>query len=386
MTARRGNGEGTVPKPYKSGFRGRIMLGGTAKDCYGQTPAEVRRKYAEARKRFEAGQSLTDSRAKVAAWAEVWRTVKLPATGARASSRDRYWTVVKVWVIPALGDRPLAAIRESDCEAVLLAMKAAGKSPSYRRLTHTAMASLFGTAKRELLIPTSPMEHVARPVAGKSKAVALTPEQTLALIEHLGSTLQHLVPFLALSGTRRGEALGLRWEDIDEEAGVIHLRWQVTRDSENGLHLAPHKTDEAEDDDEGAGRDLELTPALAEVLAQRRKRQARHRLAAPVGTWGDSGLVFTTRLGGLIEPNNVNRAFRQAAARAGLPTVGKGKVTPHSLRHSVATLLLASGTDEKVVAEVLGHSSPRITRDVYQHVVRTQREAALGKVGEALGW
>jgi integrase len=289
-------------------------------------------------------------------------------------------SAVRCWVLPELGERLIKDVRESDCEAVMLAMVAAGRSGAHRRLIHTAMASLFGTAVRERLITVSPMAHVARPSAGKSKAVAVSPEQIHALAANLHSSqmLVHVVPFMALTGTRRGEALGVRWEDVDEEAGVIHLRFQVNRDS-SGLDLRSLKTD-------GSERDIALTPPLRELLRARRKVQMRDRLRSPIGSWTDNGLVFTTRRGTMVEPNNVNRAFRQYAERAGLPTVGKGKVTPHSLRHSVATLLLAAGVDEKVVAEVLGHSSPRITREVYQHVTAKETSTALGKVGEALGW
>lgn len=377
------------PRPHaKGGFAINYMVNGKRRTAYGATEDKCRANYRAAVRRLEVGQAPRDSRVKVNAWAKTWRSVKLPAQGVKSSTADAYEGILRNWALPTMGESTLASVRESDCEAVLLAMKAAGLSRNYRRVAHSAMRSLFGMAVREGLITVSPMAQVARPAPGRSRAVAMTPEQVGALVAVLSRTptLIHLVPFLALTGTRRGEALGLRWEDVDEDAGLIHLRWQVTRDREHGLHLSSFKTEaEAQDEDEAEGRDLELTPILAEVLRQRRRRQAKDRLAAPVGTWEDTGLVFTTKLGGMIEPGNVNRAFREAARRAGLPTAGRGKVTPHSLRHSVATLLLAAGTDEKVVAELLGHGV-RTLRTTYQHVLRDQRTAALGKVGEALGF
>lgn len=379
----RGKGEGTEPRPHpKGGLYAQVMLGGKRITVYGKTAVEVRRKVREAARRYEDGQPARDDRRKVAAWAETWQTVKLPAAGVKISSQEAYVHLVTKYALPALGDKPVAAVRESDCEAILLAMEAAGLSGNYRRICYAAMRSLFGTAVRERLITVSPMAQVARPKAGKSKAVAMEPEQVRALMANLSRTptLLQLVPFMALTGVRRGEALGLRWGDVDEEAGVIHLTKQVYRDK-RGLMLRDLKTD-------GSSRDLDLSAPLLEVLRQRRKAQLKDRMAAPAGAWAeDRDLVFTTKLGSMIEPQNVNRAFREAAKRAGLPTVGEeGKVTPHSLRHSVATLLLADGVDEKVVAELLGHSSPRITREVYQHVLPKQRQAAVRRVGEALGW
>lgn len=376
MTTRRGNGEGTVPKPHPSGgYYNQISLGGGRKSVYGKTPAEVRRNGAEMRRRFEDGQPVKDSRRKVSAWVERWETIKLPASDVRQGTADRYVRVIKVWVEPTLGNRSLGSILPSDCEDILLKMSAKGRRNNYRRLVHSAMTNLFAAAVREGLLKISPMATVPRPSPERSKAGALTPKQVEALMGALSRTptLVDLVPFLALTGARRAEALGLRWADIDEEEGVINLTVQVTRDS-SGLALRDLKTF-------AGARTLDLSPAIRAVLRQRRKRQMADRLAAPVGTWEETGLVFTTKMGGAIEPNNVNRAFREARRRAGLPTW----VTPHTLRHTAVTLMLAAGVDEKVVAEVAGHSSSRITRDIYQHVLPRQRAAALDVLGKALG-
>jgi integrase len=265
------------PRQQKDGtWKVNYMVDGVRRSAYGPaTPVhaagcacatcragknKARAKMREARKRLEAGLEARDSRVKLADWVETWRTVKLPAGNRKASTNERYMQVVRLWVLPTLEARKVARVadvRESDCEAVMVAMKAAGKAPNYRRIVHAAMRSLFGAAVRERIITTGdPMEHVEKPGSGKTRAVAMEPDQVAGLFGHLSRTptLLQLVPFLALTGTRRGEALGVGWDDVDEDAGLIHLRWQVTRTQEKGLHLAPLKTADDESDDDGRTR------------------------------------------------------------------------------------------------------------------------------------
>jgi integrase len=184
--------------------------------------------------------------------------------------------------------------------------------------------------------------------------------------------LLDLVKLMLLTGLRRGEALGLSWEAVGEDR--IDVRQQLTRASD-GLALRQLKTD-------GSRRSLPITPPLAEVLRSRRKAAMAARMAAPAGSWVDSGLVFTTALGGPLEPRNVLRRFAAAVQRAGLPAT----VHLHTLRHSAASFLIAAGVPMKVVQQILGHSSFTVTADIYSHVAPELEAEAMGKLGEALGW
>jgi integrase len=171
---------------------------------------------------------------------------------------------------------------------------------------------------------------------------------------------------VALSiGLRRGEALGLRWSDVDLETGLLRVRQTLQRHS-GELHFAPPKTRRSR-------RTVPLLPFMVAALHEHRDRQAEE-CARAGDAWTDSGLVFTTSTGRPIEPNDFSKAFGRMCDRAGVR-----KVRVHDLRHTCASMLLAQGAQPRVVMEVLGHSAVEMTMNVYGHVMLdAQREALAG--------
>jgi integrase len=172
-------------------------------------------------------------------------------------------------------------------------------------------------------------------------------------------------------GLRRGEALGLHWSALDWETATLKVthgvkRVQVrTANSERRTRLIVGELKTSR-----SRRTLFLTPQIVELLRRHRVRQAEDRIA--VGeAWEDHGLIFPSKVGTPLDPDNVSHVFSRICRRAGL-----GHWHLHELRHSGASLMLAQGTDLYVVSEVLGHSSVAITKDVYGHLVEGQKRAA----------
>jgi integrase len=197
-----------------------------------------------------------------------------------------------------------------------------------------------------------------------------------------GDRLEALYAIALTFGLRRGEALGLSWSDIDLDTGLVHVRRQLRRErlpveerQETGrrthLILRDLKTKRSR-------RTLHLTPALDSLLRSHRARQAREQLAAGPG-WAESDLVFTTKKGTPIDPDNFARYFHRICTRAGL-----GHWTPHELRHSAASIMLAQGTPLYVVSEVLGHASVAITKDVYGHLIGGEKQEATEAITDVL--
>ncbi|MEV4086332.1 site-specific integrase [Nonomuraea fuscirosea] len=149
---------------------------------------------------------------------------------------------------------------------------------------------------------------------------------------------------IALRGLRRGEGAGLRWKDIDLEAGSAGIHWQITQLGWETIQGKP-KT-------EASDRVIALDNDTVAVLRAHRRRQAAERLAAG-DAWVDSGFVFTDEVGQPLHPQQVSDQFYRLAYAAGLPPVRL-----HDLRHGAASLMLAAGVDLKVVQETLGHVSP----------------------------
>ena len=168
---------------------------------------------------------------------------------------------------------------------------------------------------------------------------------------------------LATTGMRRGEALGLRWSDIDVAAGRASIRQTVVAVN-HGVSFGTPKTAQGT-------RTVDLDPTTVVALRDHRKRQLEERILIGSG-WRDHGLAFTRVDGEPLHPERVSREFQRRIER--------WKLTPltlHGLRHTWATLALQAGVHPKVVQERLGHATIGITLGTYSHVTAgMQRDAA----------
>jgi integrase len=309
----------------------------------------------------------------LAAWLDDWTAKAPPASDRKQATVDLYATIARKHLVPALGSRPLDRIRPSDVEALIVTKRATGLAPSTVRTIYTVLRGALDVAVRDGLLRRNPAAAVKRPTVDRTDAAYLTIEHAQLLLEVMrGDRLEPLFRLMLATGLRRGEALGLHWRDVDLDAGMLRVRWTLTRTSQ-GLQLGEPKTDRSR-------RTVPLPRSAVETLKTHRARQEDERRTA-ADTWREHGLVFTTEIGTPLEPRNVLRRFEVLAERAGL----KG-VHLHTLRHSAASFLLAAGTHTKVVQEHLGHSSYAITADIYSHVGPTLKREAADRLDQALRW
>ncbi|MDF5758807.1 tyrosine-type recombinase/integrase [Spongiactinospora sp. TRM90649] len=188
-----------------------------------------------------------------------------------------------------------------------------------------------------------------------SPVMVWTPVQTSAFLDHARShRLFALFRLIALRGLRRGEAVGLRWRDVNAAAGVIGVHWQITQLGWTPIQGKP-KTDASD-------RTIAVDAETLAALQAHRARQARERLALGED-WIDTGFAFTDELGRPLHPQYVTDQFYLLVYEAGLPPIRL-----HDLRHGAASLMLAAGVELKVVQETLGHVSSTFTRDTYTSV------------------
>jgi len=177
-----------------------------------------------------------------------------------------------------------------------------------------------------------------------------------------GERLYALWHTIAFTGMRRGEALGLRWVDVDLENGRLAVR----------RTLVPIKGDVVVSEPKTAKgrRVVALDPSTVEILKAQAARQLDEQGTWDEG-WVESGLVFTAENGAALDPESVSRYWRQAVKKAMLPTIRL-----HDLRHTHATLALQAGIHPKVVSERLGHATVAITLDTYSHAIPALQEEA----------
>lgn len=168
-----------------------------------------------------------------------------------------------------------------------------------------------------------------------------------------------------------GEVAGLLWSDVDLDKGELTVRHTLSR-VDGALVLTEPKKDRSR-------RRAPLHAGVVTAIRGWRTRQLQERLAAG-DQWTDTGVVFATELGTMVDPRNLLRTAEMAATKAGIEDVGA-----HTIRHSAAVAWLESGVHIKAAADLLGHSSISITGDLYGHTSDDTARAAVDGLGAALG-
>jgi integrase len=173
------------------------------------------------------------------------------------------------------------------------------------------------------------------PAGPKRDSRSLSVDQARALLEAAsGNRLHAAYVLMVMVGLRPSETLGLPWDNVDLDAGTIHVRQALKRGHRTRLELGELKT-------KGSRRSLAAPGPVVEALRAHRRRQLEERMAAGPA-WVDLGLVFTTQIGTWAEPRNFLRMFHRVTEAAGI-----GRWHPHELRHSAVSLLSAAGVREE---------------------------------------
>ncbi|HEX8004130.1 MAG TPA: tyrosine-type recombinase/integrase [Mycobacteriales bacterium] len=303
----------------------------------------------------------------VGAYLEQWLSWK---RGLRDSTRLSYRQHLDDYLVPALGQYRLADLerRPELIEQMFsnLVTGVSGKplSPASVRRIYSTLRSALNSAVKRRMLAHNPALHVELPRTALYRPVVWDAQQVGIFLDAIqGHRLYALYGVVVLTGLRRGEALGLRWEDVDLDEGVLHVRQQVVAVGTE-VRIGPPKTKAGE-------RTVALSEATVAMLREHQARQRRERLAWGEA-WHDSGHVFTYEDGRMLRPDHVTHLFRRLAKEAGLPLIRL-----HNLRHTSASLALAAGVPMKVVSDRLGHSSESITSALYTVVVpAVAREAA----------
>ena len=249
-----------------------------------------------------------------------------------------------------------------------------GLKPRTVRYIHTIIHAALKDAMRWSRVPMNAADRADPPSAKASKApemMAWTHDQLGDFLEMMqGDRYRFPLLFLATTGCRRGEALGLRWSDVDLDRAVVSIRQQLTQSG-----FKPRtKSDKP--------RVIELDTATVAELRRWRADQARERLLLGEG-YHDEGLVFCFANGRPYSPERFSREFDRRLSRPPFRDAVP-RIRLHDLRHTWATLALVAGVDVKIVSERLGHSSPMITWQTYQHVIVGMQTDAAERVASLI--
>ncbi|HEY5473623.1 MAG TPA: tyrosine-type recombinase/integrase, partial [Candidatus Limnocylindrales bacterium] len=291
----------------------------------------------------------------------------------QASTYNSYVQHVECHIVPHIGTVKLQKLTGSRVNALYAKLAETGRQDGKSGLSamtvhhvHACLHKACKDAVRWGHISRNPLDAADPPRKkgdGTREMQTWTKEQLKAFLGAVSDErLSPLWHTIAMTGMRRGEAIGLRWSDVDlENARLSVLRALIPINRE--VVVSEPKTAKGR-------RVIALDPGTVEVVKAQAARQLDDQTQAD-DAWVETGLVFTAENGTALDPESVSRYFRQAVKQSMLP-----KIRLHDLRHTHATLALQAGVHPKVVSERLGHATVSITLDTYSHAIPAMQEEA----------
>lgn len=357
--ARRVKGEGSV---YQRKSDGRwfyaVDLGGygtgKARDrrtVSARTLKELRPKMAALDEQVRAGINA-DGSTTLAWWMTWWLEEIAPGTAKSPQTRRTYRGYIDNWITPHLGKHRLDRLRPDHIRGLYKTMRDDGRSPATIRQTHAILAKALKVAEQDGKILRSPARAVTPPGGDRGSHGKLTLAEARRVLTVLAGRPDRARWYAALLlGVRQGEALGLAWDDIDEAAGVIHIR-QAQKRQDGALVLGPVKS-------QASRRVLPLLPEVAAALRD------------------------VPRTGPLVWGPRDNKADWKDW-QALLAAAGVDRRPLHAARATTGSILSDLGVPPKIIAEILGHAQTSTTERHYVHGDYDTHTRALGELTRAL--
>jgi integrase len=372
---RKANGEGTIYLRKDGRWEGAAYVltsDNTYKRVrrYGRTREEVHGKLVQLLERSRRGVPLPSRPWKLREFMEYWlENVVRPSRS--WNTYKKYEQTARLYLNPGIGKQPLQRLRVATVQTFLNGRLRAGDSIAKVHIMRTVLSACLTRAMREELISLNVARLATLPPAKPRRNRPWSAEEARRFLDYARrDPLYPAFILLLVYGLRRGEVLGLGWEDIDLDESVLRVGWQLQR-LDGELMRVKVKTD-------AGHRTLPLLSIAEDALLELAVWQASARRVAGDG-WVETGYVFVTRTGRPIEPRNLARSFERLAKGAGLRVIRL-----HDLRHTVASLLKKLRTAPNDAKEILGHARISTTMEIYTHGDEEDQRSALGKISDEL--
>lgn len=371
MARRAAQGAGTIRKKTinRNGqeytyWEARVTVGrdpGTGKQIQksftGKTQKEVREKMTVALCDLDRGIYQLPNKITVSEWLEEWLHT-FCANKVKPLTFSSYQSLIKNHINPSIGSIELQTVKGTQIQKLYNTMTKNGLSGKTVKNVSAVLHKAFRIAMKQGLIQSNPCDGAELPKVERREIVPLTDEEIprfLAAIEQ--STMRNAYALCLFAGLREGECLGLSWEQVDFKRGRITVNQQLQKEKKRGgrYYIAPTTKS-------GKPRTIEPPSIAFEYLRAERERQIQNRFKAGV-LWNNSeNLVFTDETGNNLAIHTFYSQFKKIAA-----SIGRPDARPHDLRHTAATVAIASGADIKSVQDFLGHATASFTLNVYAH-------------------
>lgn len=389
--SKRANGEGSIFQRKDGRWCAEIVIGYKTngapdrKTFYGPTQKAAREKLEDAKRAVAEGRPVSVPKQTLANFLARWLEDCCKPNIAH-KTYETYTDLVENHIAPALGHLDLNKLSAQHIQWFVKELSEkrkgpppeAGKedtrefySPKTVRHCRACLRAALNVAKDWNMILHNPAERIKLPTQPKRKSTVYDHLQARAFLEAIkGDRLEALFMLTLCLGARQGEVLGLRRDDVDLEARRIHIRFAMQR-IRRKLTLVPTKTE--------ASQRSPLLPAMvvSAIAAHLARQEAQRKNAG--AAWKESGMLFTTTIGTMLDARNMLRSYYRLVQLSGLP-----KIRFHDLRHSAATILHVAGVPTQAIKNLLGHASARTTQEIYQHITPDAERQAAVKMDELL--
>ena len=372
MATKKANGSGSIRKRADGRWEGKYTLGYDPKtgklirkSVYGKTQKEVRLALSKIVSEMDSGTYAEPSKMKVSQWLDEW--LASYTMNIKPATRSAYEEHIRVHIKPSLGDIPLKQLSTRDIQQLYTnLLKERELSPKTVRNIHGVLHRTLEQTKLLGYIRVNPADAAVTPRVEKKQVETLDAEDVRKFLAAIRGTKYEYPLFVAVfTGLRQGELLGLTWDCVDFEHGMLLINKQHNRvKGDTEFRFASLKNDKA--------RVLTVADEVIDVLKLQKKRQ--DTWAATLGDgWNNSNnLVFTTEFGRYINNKILYQNFKRIMRK-----LGKPDLRFHDLRHTYAVNSLRAGDDIKTVQENLGHSTASFTLATYAHATPgMKRESA----------
>jgi integrase len=371
MAKRRPNGGGTITKRTDGRYQGAAYVTTTEgvrvrRFVYGATYDAVAEKLGKLQEGERNGIPVPARSWKVGAYLSHWLD-EIVKPNKEYNTYAKYESKVRLYLVPHLGPTSLTRLTPGHVRLALASMEREGVPAPTRQEVLRVLRNALNRARREELVLRNVAELVDMPKAARVERKPWTAEEAIAFLRAARAHRLYAACVLLLAlGLRRGEILGLRWQDVDFQTEQFTPTKQVQR-QEGRLVLKDLKTNSSQ-------AALPLPKFCVDALRERQDLQDLERRIAG-DDWHQApgaDLIFSERHGGMIEPRGFSRTFEALVKRAGVR-----QVTVRLARHTCGTLLAFLKVHPRVAKAILRHSQISMTMDVYTHVVdEDQRKAA----------
>lgn len=386
MGKKRGNGEGSIVKVKDNLWRGAIVIGrdqnGNLKRKWfsGKTKKEVIEKMQPVLALISTGDYVEPSKTSFGEWLDVWLS-EYKKNVLKPTTYDSYETNIRCHLKPGLGHISLKNLKTFDIQHFINEKYENGVSTALIRKLKNIIHGSLKQAIVNQLVTKNVSEGVILPTHTQKEIRVFSEEEEKIFIKALtGNRLEVAFKLDLVSGLRIGELLGLTWDCVDFEKGIITIKQSLIRVKNRGKNAVSKNLYYVEQTTKtkNSRRKVPIPKAAVTMLERYKKLQEWEKRTAD-GVYEDNNLLFCTALGNRLIPKNAARSFKGISQKAGITGA-----SIHSMRHTYATRLFEKGVAPKTVSELLGHKNVAHTLDVYTHVLPDVKSDAVEKLNYVL--